>query len=282
MHATIHHEISIRGLGETSPARLVLRLRPRVDGSQTVGSCTLLAAPEPAASRLGPDAADTVADRLWFAESIDAAAISMTTEVETRPHPDDPETRTSMRLPLKLPSLLTRTLSHSLYRETVMSNTPIDPIARIAADLAQNANRRAIPFLKLLAAKLHAEMDLLADPFGPLKDPISTFDKKTGSARDVAGLFIDACRSQELPARYVSGHVLESGQSAAMHVWAEVFTPDRGWQGVDPCRGELTGEHHVAVAASSEPELVQPVTTFPDSAPAPSLQAAHTITVRTG
>jgi len=56
-----------------------------------------------------------------------------------------------------------------------------------------------------------------------------------GVCQDHAHIFIAACRSIEVPARYVSGYLLleDEQSSEAHHAWAEAFVPDIGWIGFD-------------------------------------------------
>ncbi len=92
--------------------------------------------------------------------------------------------------------------------------------------------------------------------------PARTLDKNSGSCRDFATLFIEACRSWGLAARFVSGYMLceatEAGH-AATHAWAEVYLPGAGWKGFDPTSGTMTGSQHVAVAVSRHPEAATPI-----------------------
>jgi transglutaminase-like putative cysteine protease len=70
-----------------------------------------------------------------------------------------------------------------------------------------------------------------------VQTPATTLTRRAGSCRDFATLFIDACRSLGLAARFVSGYLyapmLTPGQGAT-HAWAEVYLPGAGWKGFDP------------------------------------------------
>jgi len=92
--------------------------------------------------------------------------------------------------------------------------------------------------------------------------PSRTLEKNSGSCRDFATLFIEACRSWGLAARFVSGYMLceasEAGH-ATTHAWAEVYLPGAGWKGFDPTSGTMAGSQHVAVAVSRHPEAATPI-----------------------
>jgi transglutaminase-like putative cysteine protease len=99
------------------------------------------------------------------------------------------------------------------------------------------------------------------DEFG-VQRPTETLERNSGSCRDFATLFIEACRSWGLAARFVSGYMLceasEAGH-ASTHAWAEVYLPGAGWKGFDPTSGTLAGSQHVAVAVSRHPEAATPI-----------------------
>lgn len=110
-----------------------------------------------------------------------------------------------------------------------------------------------------------------------VQSPAQTLQLGSGSCRDYATLFIEACRGLGLASRFVSGYLhapaTESG-NASTHAWAEVYLPGRGWQGFDPTVGEVTGNRHIAVAVARNPEAVPPVSgSFTGAGPAmPSMR----------
>jgi transglutaminase-like putative cysteine protease len=95
-----------------------------------------------------------------------------------------------------------------------------------------------------------------------VQTPATTLTSRSGSCCDFATLFIEACRSLCLAARFVSGYLcsptLLQNQSAT-HAWSEVYLPGAGWKGFDSTSGQVVGNHHIAVAVSRHPESVPPV-----------------------
>ncbi len=67
------------------------------------------------------------------------------------------------------------------------------------------------------------------DPAAPLDIAVATgwCDCRVGSA-----LFVALCRSRNIPARIVSGYMLQP-IAPMQHTWVEVHLPDRGWFGLD-------------------------------------------------
>ena len=96
-----------------------------------------------------------------------------------------------------------------------------------------------------------------------VQSPTETLTRGSGSCRDFATLFIEACRCLGLGARFVSGYILSGaatgGAGASTHAWAEVYLPGGGWKGFDPTLGLLTTSQHVAVAVSRHPEHASPI-----------------------
>ena len=92
--------------------------------------------------------------------------------------------------------------------------------------------------------------------------PGETLNRKEGSCRDLATLFIEACRYCGLASRFVSGYLVSSAavkDYATTHAWAEVYLPGTGWRGFDSTSGALVGGDHIAVAVHRHPEAIPPV-----------------------
>ncbi len=95
-----------------------------------------------------------------------------------------------------------------------------------------------------------------------VQSPAQTLSLRSGSCRDYATLFIEACRYLGLASRFVSGYLhapaTETG-NATTHAWAEIYLPGTGWKGFDPTSGVVTGNQHIAVAVARDSESVPPV-----------------------
>jgi transglutaminase-like putative cysteine protease len=87
-------------------------------------------------------------------------------------------------------------------------------------------------------------------------------NRRNGSCRDMATLFIEVCRHCGLASRFVSGYLVSSAaveDLATTHAWADVYLPGAGWRGFDPTSGKLVGGDHIAVAVHRHPEAIPPV-----------------------
>jgi len=95
-----------------------------------------------------------------------------------------------------------------------------------------------------------------------VQSPALTLALNSGSCRDFAALFMEACRCLGLASRFVSGYLhapaTEAG-SGTTHAWAEAYLPGAGWKGFDPTSGEVVGNRHIATAVALHPEAIPPV-----------------------
>lgn len=73
------------------------------------------------------------------------------------------------------------------------------------------------------------------------QSPLQTLDRRWGSCRDFAVLFVEAARGLGFGARIVSGYLytpdrnrIGSNDAGSTHAWAEVFIPGAGWITFDP------------------------------------------------
>ena len=94
-----------------------------------------------------------------------------------------------------------------------------------------------------------------------VQSPAETLESKSGSCRDFATLFVEACRSLGLAARFVSGYMYSSEITGrmSMHGWAEVYLPGAGWIGFDPSWGILAGANYIPAAVSRHSENAPPI-----------------------
>jgi transglutaminase-like putative cysteine protease len=238
----------------------LLRVRPRVDGGQSLDSFRLIVKPQPAGMSTSLDAEGNVVSLAWFnglCSELTVRAESIVTP--TRNNPFEfilPPNRTVLPMsysPVEEPLV-------AAARKRAGEIPADDPVGRFAADVAAEVDQQVVAFLSRLAERLSSTWTVTRRERGAPWSALETLSRHTGACRDVVVLFMDACRSVGLAARFVSGYQQQSTVvTPDLHAWAEVYLPWAGWRGYDPTQGLAVADQHIALAASARPELAAPV-----------------------
>ncbi|QJW89173.1 transglutaminase family protein [Spirosoma taeanense] len=142
------------------------------------------------------------------------------------------------------------------YLERIGVTPRVDDWAR---QIAASASWQTTGFLTTLNQKIREftyEIRELGAPFPPEQ----TLILRRGSCRDYTTLFIAACRSLGIGARFVSGYLFGNPQQEhQLHAWAEVYLPGAGWRGFDPTEGSVVVNRHVFLTSTAKPELAAPI-----------------------
>ena len=255
----IHHTLSYRYDRPVFLEPLTLRLSPRQDATQQRlhHSLRVIEAPAGMASILESDGNEATV--LWF--DSERAGLTITVESEVRTLRENPfdwifTDGASQRLPLTYAPELAASLAP-------MRAALADPgVAAWAADLAAGADSTSTTFLIQLADHIHTGFHHIGRLDGDPQAPGETLKSRTGACRDTAMLFVAACRSQGLAARFVSGYSVHHPPEVTaqeLHAWAEVYLPGGGWRGYDPSLGLAVADGHVALAAAPDHRLAAPL-----------------------
>lgn len=96
--------------------------------------------------------------------------------------------------------------------------------------------------------------------------PNATLERRQGSCRDFAVLFVEAARSLGFGARIVSGYLYNPGLDAvgsagegSTHAWAEIYLPGAGWITFDPTNRSVGGFNLIPVAVARNIWQTMPV-----------------------
>jgi transglutaminase-like putative cysteine protease len=239
-----------------------LRFQPRNDAAQRLVQFNLDVDPLPAGTSQALDADGNLVMMAWFEGLHERLSIRATSEVETlRENPFDYLlTPTNCRLPIGYQPAELVQLSCALKRVDVP--THCDPVQQLAEKVREAANYELVPFLTKLSTTICGQIKLVRRETGNAWPAAITMEQRQGACRDFAVLFIDACRSVGLAARFVSGYqdTYRNSGKRDLHAWTEVYLPGAGWRGYDPTRGLAVAQHHVAVAAAADPLQAAPVT----------------------
>jgi transglutaminase-like putative cysteine protease len=171
---------------------------------------------------------------------------------------------------LQLDTMLARApwenaLSGSVYEVEELSVAEMRlPSAHVELlfETRQYANRFFTPQRPWLDALLDLTVHIREEfTYDPKATTVSTpvwevFSSKRGVCQDFAHLMLSCLRALNLPARYVSGYILnepppgtEKLQGAdASHAWIESWLPGVGWVGFDPTNGKLADHEFITMA----------------------------------
>jgi transglutaminase-like putative cysteine protease len=233
----------------------LLRVRPRVDGGQSLDSFRIVIKPQPAGLSTSLDAEGNVVSLAWFN--------GLSSELTVRGESVVTTTRNNPFEFILPPNRLSLPMSYSPVEEPLVSTARKrvgeiagdDPVSRFAADVAAEVNQQVVPFLGRLSERLSSTWQVTRREGGAPWSAAKTFARRTGACRDLVVLFMDACRSVGLAARFVSGYQQQAtGVDYDLHAWAEVYLPWAGWRGYDPSQGLAVADQHIALAASARPE----------------------------
>lgn len=143
-------------------------------------------------------------------------------------------------------------LSFQIDNQRFLKQSESTKIAKsiLPAELIKRADQSCASFLHDLNAYIyrHFTFDDNVDSLANI--PEGTLKEQRGVCQDFAQFFVAVCRTNHIPARYVSGY-LSQGEghvgSALMHAWAEALIPGVGWQGYDPTNNLLRDGHYIKV-----------------------------------
>lgn len=235
-----------------------IRLTPRQDATQRLLEHRIVVTPQPSGrtATVEQDGAD--AQVVWFSDTHDHFRIDCESLIETlRENPYDALiTHDPARtLPCVYPEQFARALAPWLSPSG-------GKVGAWAGSIAEACGHDTFSFLGRLNETIHRDVRIVMREEGAPYDPDRTLSEGSGACRDVAMLFVEACRSLGIAARFVSGYSLHHPPEVTeheMHAWAEVYLPGAGWRGYDPSLGLAVADGHAALATGPDHRLAAPV-----------------------
>jgi transglutaminase-like putative cysteine protease len=147
------------------------------------------------------------------------------------------------------------------YLIPYLSRADVTPqVEQFARKIAAEVNWATVPFLVQLSQYISTHFTYQNRTFGMAYPPDDTLRDRMGSCRDYSRLFISACRSLGIAARFVSGYLYGNPlQAHELHAWAEVYLPGAGWRGFDPTEGKAIINNHISMGSSADFGQLAPV-----------------------
>lgn len=266
----INHVSRIRYGGKVRVARFNLRLQPVAWRGQHVEDFVLTVSPAPSSLSTRPGPFPVNVTRVAIDEPLAALEISsrFLARVDDRTPailPGDPSIRTVAQVSLVQPDLGTTAPANYLFPSPLAPAVP--EIVSWAADwLPPNAPvlEAGLALCRTITTGFRYDGEA-TEADTPVQD---AFAIRRGVCQDFAHVLIVALRSVGLPAAYASGYLRTlppPGQPRlagvdAMHAWVMLWCgPDRGWIGLDPTNGCITGPDHILIAMGRDYSDVAPI-----------------------
>jgi transglutaminase-like putative cysteine protease len=261
MYFHIEHHLDYRYDRPVFLEPFQLRLRPRSDPAQRLLHHSLEVSPDPSGRCLVLEANGNEAVGIWFQELTDHLSLKLEARVETlRTNPFDwiITHAPSRRLPATYPPEEADSLAPCL----APPGPDLSGVGPWARQLAAAVDHDTAAFLMHLADTIHQQFDHVGRFDGDPFEPAACLTARRGACRDTAMLYVAACRSLGLAARFVSGYSMHHPPEVTeheLHAWAEVYLPGAGWRGYDPSLGLAVAEGHVVLAAAPDHRLAAAV-----------------------
>ncbi len=253
MRYLIHHRTSYSYASGATLGTQIVRLYPRSDFRQHLLEFHAEVDPKPTGRALLLDAENNTVLQLWFLGETPKLELVIQARVEVfnaNPFGFLPDTAAFE------PGCVPPPLLHYVKRA---GGSTGDPVAAWAQSLYQ-PGAPVLQFLTHLNQTMSQTLRQVHREEGPARPAHDTLRRGEGACRDTTVLFMDACRSIGLPARFVSGYTPALNREAGdLHAWPEVWIPGGGWRGFDPARGCAVADEHIAVCASAHPHDSAPV-----------------------
>jgi transglutaminase-like putative cysteine protease len=179
--------------------------------------------------------------------------------IETRP-----DARGPVPAGLGLEALADRTVDENYFDFIVESRfanhsiaiwrAAVDIVGHSIADLWQDAVK--------LGRHVHQTFVYDSDSTHVHTNATEAMEERRGVCQDFAHVMIALCRSQGIPARYVSGYFYNDktgDENEASHAWVEVFIPHYGWKAFDPTHDREADTRYIKLAVGRDYGDIKPV-----------------------
>lgn len=265
----VSHETVYKYTAPVDISRQIAHLAPRESSWQKVLSHQLFVSPEPVERSEGVDYFGNPYARIMVDTPHDALSVRAESEVTVSPHAPAPGTPSPpWEAALAIPGVWDRTTKLDVEQYRVPS--PAVPVLNSTRDYARRNFTDKRPWLD---AMLELTQRIRRDfQYDTRSTNVSTsveevLEMRSGVCQDFAHLMLSCLRSLGLPARYMSGYVLnrriqgkDSNTGAdASHAWVASYCPAHGWVAFDPTNGKIADTEFVTLGWGREYHDVSPL-----------------------
>ncbi|HTQ99291.1 MAG TPA: transglutaminase family protein [Candidatus Acidoferrum sp.] len=230
-------------------------LTPRHTAHQEVLWHSLQFHPEPDESSKSRDYYGNHCMSVLIQNPHDSLHVTSTTLVRVETFEPSPELSAQPWETALLPSVYT---TESLEVTDMRLPSPLVPLLPASQQYAARFLTPGRPWLEaMLELTQQIKNDFTYDVDATdINTPLAeVFAGKRGVCQDFAHVMLSCLRSYKLPARYVSGYILNEpppGEeklvgSDASHAWVETWLPGVGWVGFDPTNGKLANTEFIVI-----------------------------------
>ncbi|MFC0282901.1 transglutaminase N-terminal domain-containing protein [Camelimonas abortus] len=266
MRIRIAHTTTYRYDQPARRLQQILRLTPRSSDSQHVRSWRVIVRPE-VRLRHDEDMLGNHLLRLCLEGPTQEISISVSGEVQTS------DTHGILRgVTERFPPAL-------FLRETALARADAS-LRDFAREAAGAPGRNRLDVLHDLMRAIHQRMIFDPRHTHAATTAAEAFALGRGVCQDLTHVFIAACRTLDIPARYVSGYFVRNDgvtEQEAAHAWAEAHDPLLGWVGFDPANCICPTDAHVRVAVGLDYNGAAPVRGSRSGGGAETLDVALTV-----
>jgi transglutaminase-like putative cysteine protease len=265
----VSHETVYKYTAPVNISRQIAHLTPREISWQKVISHKLIVSPEPGERSEGVDYFGNPYSRMMVDTPHDALCVRAESEVIVLPHSPAPGAASPpWETALAVPGVWDRTTK--LDVEQYRTPSPAVPVLNSTRDYARRNFTEKRPWLEAmleLTQRIRREFkyDIKATNVSTSVEEV--LEHRSGVCQDFAHLMLSCLRSLGLPARYVSGYVLnrrkdgkDSNAGAdASHAWVASHCPAHGWVAFDPTNGKIADTEFVTLGWGREYHDVSPL-----------------------
>jgi transglutaminase-like putative cysteine protease len=263
------HETRYEYSSTVTSSRQLAHLKPRVTPWQELQAHRVEIEPAPSERADGDDYFGNDVLRFAVDQPHDELVVRSESVVSVRSYADaNADDATPWESALASPDAIGKPVDLDIEQYRIAS--PMAPVLKQTAEYARPSfapERNWFEAMLDLTRRIHADFVYDAKATSVTTRVIEVLEHRRGVCQDFAHLMISCLRSLGLPARYVSGYVLNRvpegkrrlAGADASHAWIASHCPGRGWIAFDPTNGKAADLEFITLGWGREFSDVTPL-----------------------